>query len=76
MWNADLSLQTWASGGTTAGVSSITIHPDYNDNTLDNDIAVWHLSEPIGEGGDIGYVNLPSQGSDPAADTTTTVAGW
>ncbi|KAK0388347.1 hypothetical protein NLU13_4592 [Sarocladium strictum] len=66
----------WSSGGTVASVSSITVHPGYNDSVLDNDIALWKLAQPLGEGNNIGYVKLPTQGSDPSANSTTTVAGW
>ncbi|RDW58266.1 hypothetical protein BP5796_12196 [Coleophoma crateriformis] len=67
---------TWASGGTQVGVSSIVVHPSYNSDTTDNDIALWHLSSPLAASSTIGYATLPVQGSDPVVDTTTTTAGW
>ncbi|CAM1504991.1 Fc.00g106280.m01.CDS01 [Cosmosporella sp. VM-42] len=67
---------TWASGGTQVGVSKIVVHPSYNADTVDNDIALWHLSTPIATSSTIGYATLPAQGSDPAASATVTVAGW
>lgn len=66
---------SWSSGGVTSGVSSIVVHPDYSASTTNNDVAVWKLSEPL-EGSGIEYVSLPSQGSDPSANTSVTVAGW
>jgi len=69
------SLQ-WAAGGTQVGVSSIVIHPAYSSSTLDNDIAIWKLSESIAEGSGIAYAGLPAAGSDPAGGSATTVAGW
>ncbi|KAG9258829.1 trypsin-like cysteine/serine peptidase domain-containing protein [Emericellopsis atlantica] len=67
---------TWSSGGTEVGVSSIAVHPQYDDSSLDNDVAIWKLSQPIDAGSGIGYVSLPSSGSDPAAGSSTTIAGW
>lgn len=69
-------MQTYSSGGVTAKVSDITVHPDYDESIIDNDIAVWTLSEPIEEGDNISFATLPDQGSDPKADETVTVAGW
>lgn len=66
----------WASGGTQVGVSQIVVHPSFSSSTLNNDVALWHLSSPITAGGNIGYVTLPASGSDPAAGAVTTVAGW
>jgi len=66
---------TWSSPGVEAGVSDIIIHPSYSSSSLDNDIAIWKLSEPI-EGSGITYASLPSAGSDPAAGSDLTVAGW
>lgn len=43
---------------------------------MNNDIALWHLSAPLSSSSTIGYAALPVQGSDPAAGTTLTTAGW
>ncbi|KAL1800399.1 hypothetical protein ACET3X_000741 [Alternaria dauci] len=64
------------SGGVLSAVSSITIHPSYRTTGEDFDVAVWKLSSPISAGGNIGYATLPAAGSDPAAGSTSTVAGW
>jgi trypsin len=69
------SLQ-WASGGVQVGVSQILVHPSYSSSTLNNDVALWHLSSPINAGTNIGYVTLPAASSDPAAGSSSTVAGW
>ncbi|VUC23479.1 unnamed protein product [Clonostachys rosea] len=66
----------WASGGTQVGVSKITVHPDYDSSTVDNDVAVWKLASPIESGSNIAYATLPASGSDPEAGSTVTVAGW
>jgi len=73
---ADTHFQTWASGGTQVGVSAIKYHTSYNSAKIDYDVAVWHLATPIATSSTIGYATLPAQGSDPAAGTSLTVAGW
>ncbi|PON27972.1 trypsin [Trichoderma gamsii] len=69
---------TWSSGGTQVGVSSITVNPSYTtrNGVPDFDVAVWKLSSPIQTSSTIGYATLPASGSDPAAGTTLTTAGW
>ncbi|KAL3421563.1 trypsin A chain (extracellular trypsin protease) [Phlyctema vagabunda] len=67
---------TYASGGTQVGVTSIKVHPSYSASTTNNDLALWRLSSPLSSSSTIGYATLPAQGSDPAAGTTTTTAGW
>jgi len=66
----------YASGGTLVSVSKIVVHPDYDSNTIDNDIALWQLATAIPTSSTIGYATLPVQGSDPASGTSTTVSGW
>ncbi|KAF2018272.1 trypsin-domain-containing protein [Aaosphaeria arxii CBS 175.79] len=65
-----------ASGGTLSNVASITIHPSFSSSTLNNDVAILKLSTPIPTSSTIGYAALPASGSDPAAGSGATVAGW
>jgi trypsin len=65
---------TWASGGVTAGVSRISIHPNYRGQ--DYDVAILKLSSSIPTSSTIGYATVAPSGNDPAAGATTTVAGW
>jgi len=67
---------TWASGGTLVSVSSVVIYPSYNGQTFNNDVAVWKLATAIPTSSTIKYAVLPAQGSDPAAGSSTTTAGW
>ncbi|QSZ28891.1 hypothetical protein DSL72_003397 [Monilinia vaccinii-corymbosi] len=67
---------TWASGGTLVGVSKVVVHPSYSASTINNDIALWHLSTALPASSTIGYATLPAQGSDPVVSSTATVAGW
>ncbi|CAA9961642.1 hypothetical protein CFE70_005048 [Pyrenophora teres f. teres 0-1] len=64
------------SGGTVVAVSSVNINPNYRSTGQDYDIAVWKLSSSIPTSNTIKYVSLPASGSDPAAGSTVTVAGW
>ena len=67
--------QDLAAGGSSSGVSEIIAHPDYDASTIDNDIAVWHLSSSL-SGSGIGSIDLPTSGSDPSSGTDVTVSGW
>lgn len=69
-------MQQKNSGGVVAGVSSIRVHPSYNANTYNNDVAIWKLSSSVSATNGISYASLASSGSDPASGTTLTVAGW
>ncbi|KAJ4352180.1 uncharacterized protein N0V89_007527 [Didymosphaeria variabile] len=65
---------TWASGGVTSKVSQVIVNPSYSGNN--NDIAILKLSTSIPTSSTISYVSLPASGSDPAAGSSSTVAGW
>lgn len=43
---------------------------------MDSDVAVWKLATAIPTSSTISYATVPASGSDPAAGTTLTVAGW
>ncbi|KAM0337993.1 hypothetical protein ACHAPU_011470 [Fusarium lateritium] len=62
------------SGGRTSTLSSVKVHPSYSGNN--NDVAILKLTTSIPSGGAIGYATLAASGSDPAAGSTATVAGW
>lgn len=64
------------SGGTIVGVSRITVHPSYSSSTYNNDVAIWRLSTSIPTSSTISYASLAASGSDPAAGSSATVAGW
>ncbi|KAL4921337.1 trypsin-like cysteine/serine peptidase domain-containing protein [Aspergillus aurantiobrunneus] len=65
-----------SSGGTEVGVSSIAVHPDFNGNTVDNDISILTLAEELTFGDGIAAVDLPTSNSLPEAGTTATASGW
>ncbi|KAF1918201.1 trypsin-like cysteine/serine peptidase domain-containing protein [Ampelomyces quisqualis] len=64
------------SGGTTAQVASILLHPNYNDGTSDSDVAILKLSTAVATDSTISYAALAAPSSDPAAGSTATVYGW
>lgn len=61
------------SGESRVDVVSITIHPDWNPETFDNDVAVWTLASPVTS---IVPAKLTIRGSDPTHGLQTTVTGW
>ena len=62
--------------GTKVSVSKIIVHPKYDSSTIDNDIAVLHLSTPLNlNQADANTVCLPSQGDD-IQNGNIVVSGW
>ncbi|KAI8931485.1 hypothetical protein NX059_011151 [Plenodomus lindquistii] len=64
------------SGGTLVRVSSIRINPNYVSSAYDGDVAIFKLATAIPTSSTVAYVALPAAGSDPAAGSVATVAGW
>lgn len=59
--------------GNRVGVESITIHPGWNPNTFENDVAVWKLVTPVTN---VVPARLPLRGSDPVNGASASVTGW
>ncbi len=57
--------------GRSAAVEEIIPHPSYDEDTMDNDIALLKLSSPVS---DIEVIHLRT--SDPIVSTPAWVAGW
>ena len=66
----------YASGGTLASVSKVAVHPKYNANTVDYDVAVMTLSSPLTFSSTIAAATLVASGAEPATGESTTVIGW
>ncbi|KAM0354987.1 hypothetical protein ACHAPU_000831 [Fusarium lateritium] len=64
------------SGGVTSSVSSARANPAFSGSTLDSDVAILKLTTSIATSSTISYGRLAASGSDPAAGTQLTVAGW
>ena len=68
------------SGGQLAQVAQIIVHPNFNPNTLDNDIAVLRLVNPLIFSANVHPISYASEGTLPASllnpGTTSTITGW
>ncbi|KID93691.1 Peptidase S1/S6, chymotrypsin/Hap, partial [Metarhizium majus ARSEF 297] len=64
------------SQATVVGVARIFIHPGYSQITLENDISILQLSQPVERSATIDYVELPERDEDPAPSTKVMVSGW
>lgn len=63
--------------GPTVGVSRVVVHPNWNSNTIDSDVAVLQLASPLTLGQpQAAAVALPAQGSDPEGGADARVTGW
>jgi len=57
-------------------ISAITDHPDYNDDTFDNDFSILTLAEPVTFTQEVSPACLPSDASQDYAGQLATVTGW
>jgi trypsin len=58
-------------------VKKVTMHPEYNTNTFENDVAVLQLSTPLDlTSAKVQPIALNGQGVETAAGTTAYVSGW
>lgn len=64
------------SGGTLASVSRVAVHPQYDADTVDYDVAVMTLSSPLTFSSTIAAAKLTASGAEPTAGESTTVIGW
>jgi len=61
---------------TRVPLSAITDHPDYNDNTLDNDYSILTLATPVEFSSTVAPACLPADNSKDFAGEMATVSGW
>jgi len=58
-------------------VAEIIIHPEYDPTSLENDLALIRLSQPLDFGdGTVRPIALPTSYQDPPVGTNATVVGW
>ena len=63
--------------GLEVNIKKIIVHPEYNSRTIDNDIAILHLSTPLNLGQkNAGTVCLPAQGNDFGDGEDAEISGW
>merc|ERR1712034_136621 len=63
-------------GGKLIKVKKMTLHPDYNSRTIDNDIAVLELAEDLTFTKKIKPACLPSSDTKDYSGSASTVSGW
>merc|ERR1712215_242393 len=63
-------------GGKFIKVKKMTLHPDYNSRTIDNDIAVLELAEDLTFTKKIKPACLPSSETKDYSGIASTVSGW
>merc|ERR1712117_674482 len=63
-------------GGKVVKVKKITLHPDYNSRTVDNDIAVLELAEDLTFTDKIKPACLPSSQTKDYSGSASTISGW
>lgn len=66
----------YASGGQLKTVEKLIPHPSYSSSTINNDIALIHLTTPLTLNAAVSKVTLPAAGSDPADRTAVVATGW
>lgn len=67
------------SGSSQLAVSSVLVHPEFNDRTFQNDIALVGLAAPIIPSASVQSIALPSTvdpAAWPAAGTPAQISGW
>ncbi|KAJ9481060.1 hypothetical protein VN97_g12445 [Penicillium thymicola] len=71
--NVRLGSLHYASGGTVIGVSSIDIHPKYDADSLDNDIAFLALADPYSGATP---AQLPTKQKSLSSGSSVQIFGW
>ncbi|KAI8422231.1 hypothetical protein MSG28_006125 [Choristoneura fumiferana] len=75
-WRVRLGTSMASSGGTEHAVSQLVLHPQYNDVTLDNDVAIVRLSTPATFSNNVGVVSIAGSNYNLADGTIVTAIGW
>lgn len=63
-------------GGQVIATTNVINHPQYNAQTLNNDICVMNLASNLVGNAGVASIGMPVQGQATAAGVTATVAGW
>ena len=70
----ELNLQVVSGIEQVRHIKNLTIHPDYNDATYQNDICLLTLDSPLEFNGNVSRIYLDEE--DPVVDTKCQVSGW
>merc|ERR1712121_570875 len=71
-----IELNTFEEEEQTRNLQKIIGHPNYDSNTISNDICLLHLQESLIFNDWIQPIPLPTQGQEYEAGTECTVTGW
>lgn len=66
----------YSSGGVTKNVSKIFVHPQYNPELIDYDIAVLKLNSPLILSGSIQPIALPESTTNYPTGSLAYISGW
>ncbi|RTR30279.1 serine protease [Deinococcus radiophilus] len=69
----------YANGGQTSTVSAVRVHPNYNDSTTANDIALLKLSTPMTLNSNVALGKIPGDSVEAVLDVRgkyAVVSGW
>ena len=58
------------------GVSEIILHPQFNIDTADFDLALMRLSSPVKISPTVNFACLPTSNYQPSASIPLTISGW
>jgi len=64
------------SGGTQYTIDEVIVHPDYDSSTIDYDVALLHLSEPLELSSTVNSIRIAPAGSGAFVGTMSTILGW
>jgi len=71
-----IQLNTFEDEEQTRNLQKIIGHPNYDSNTISNDICLLHLQESLQFNDWVQPIALPTQGQEYEAGTECTVTGW
>ena len=71
-----IELNTFEEEEQTRNLQKIIGHPNYDSNTISNDICLLHLQESLQFNDWVQPIGLPIQGQEYEAGTECTVTGW
>ena len=71
-----IELNTFEDEEQTRNLQKIIGHPNYDSNTISNDICLLHLQESLQFNDWVQPIGLPTQGQEYEAGTECTVTGW
>lgn len=75
-WRVRLGTSLPSSGGTVHTISQLVLHPQYDDPTLNNDVAVVRLSTPAVYSSTVQPISIAGTNYNVPDGTPVVTAGW